>query len=717
MAFSVANLIKKAPVAPSKLASTRKLLERYADYDISTSDAAKGERGIVVLPLNGDEPIYATVEEYYTSDGNVKTSERKKGLAGTASQYQVEQTQLAILTAEARNLFFRGKLPVGWELKSLFGNVEEVSDEDFHEVKDLGADGKTPEAKPRGAFSGSEPARESMDLSALPLHYLIPGIDFLPGIDILNYIEVGMVQVENGQESLLPARSHKYDDDKDLEEIYNEYESLEKYVYPSLFATDAPKQDSSDVSTQSLNNADYETRSHLYHTSLYGTEDRKNDQAVHFYDSATGRDIGFTAMSHLLNPPRHEPHVRRAEDDCEDEDLEVTEFIYDNINAELEDFFLYFDNNEPDGLNPMLYTDVRQDAEEELDAASIPDDMQPMMFSSYYEPPRGSKSIYREPPELRGPVRRPVWKALDDTMPQIAEVMTPPAHFARFSWSQFQLPDYVLDAEAVFDSEVWHNNVLLELSFPINETQKIELLQAVDISSNLPNPPSDAGGAESLSTCSSKRSSFESVHRFDVMAQAVTEFTVDYIAQIRECNAVHMLVTRARITKDQDSKTVSKFGGESMNDMALFVQTLYKASSASVAGAQDSLYILRILLDVVVEVAGGLEYIQPDVETQTLVECMWDTTFSCMEAIESAHQEMLTKPGLRLFKQKLVDEMAQTERLVWSDWLCNMGDSVAEEEENSKTPSMTQEFLWSSTVWWHARIYEAIRRLDGDSLT
>ncbi|KAJ4358140.1 uncharacterized protein N0V89_002719 [Didymosphaeria variabile] len=756
MAFSVANLVRKAPAAPSKFTSTRKLLEKYAEYDINTSNMAKGERGIVVISLSGDEPIYATVEEYYTGDGNRKSSKRaKKGLAGTASQYQVEQTQLAALTAEARNSFFKGKLPVVWELSSLFGKEEEVSDEECYEMaeefktpetqsddslarhkiarasnsfvrnvdkvsdiqgyemKDLVVEDKAQKTKTEGASARSEPARESVDLSTLPLHHLIPGLEFLPGIDSLNRIEVGMVQVEYRQEPLPPVQSYLYDDERDLEEIYSEYESLENYVYPSLFATDAQKQDSSDVSTQSLNDSDYETRPQLYHTSLYGSEERKHSQAVYFYDSATGRAIGFTVMNLLLHPPERERQLRRAGDDCEDEDLEVAEFIYDQTNAGLEDFVMYFDDNQPDGLNPVLYEDVQRDAEEELYAGNISDDVQPMMYSSYYEPPRGSKSIYREPPELRGPMRRPVWKALDDTMLQIAEVMTPPAHFVSFSWSQLQLPDYVLDAEAVFDGDVWRNNVLVELSFPISETQRTHLLKAVETSSALPNSSSDAGDAESLRPCNSKRICFESVHGFDVTAQAITDFTMDYVSQIRECNAVHMLVTRARIMKDQDSKIVFGFGEKSMNDMALFVQALYKASSASAAGAQDAVYILRILLDVVVEVAGSLEYGQQDIEIQTSVERMWETTFSCMDAIESAHEEMLTKPGMQLFKQKLADEVAETERLVWGDWLRNMGDSAAEEGEGSKTPSVIQQFSWSSALWWHAKICEAIRRLDG----
>ncbi|KAL5396128.1 hypothetical protein PMIN06_000018 [Paraphaeosphaeria minitans] len=111
MAFSVANLVKKAPAADAKLTSNNKLLNRYAEYDIEAQhqhqhqQQAKGERGIVVLSPNGDEPIFAPVEEYYTSDG-AKNTKKVDGLAGTVSQYLAEQTAFAGLTAEARTVSF-----------------------------------------------------------------------------------------------------------------------------------------------------------------------------------------------------------------------------------------------------------------------------------------------------------------------------------------------------------------------------------------------------------------------------------------------------------------------------------------------------------------------------------------------------------------------------------------------------------------------------------
>ncbi|KAL5384966.1 hypothetical protein DPSP01_005068 [Paraphaeosphaeria sporulosa] len=108
MAFSVPNVVKKAPAADSKLISTKTLLERYAEYDIDAQQQqqqAKGERGIVVISLDGDEPIFAPVDEYYTCDG-VKNTKKVDGLAGTANQYLAEQIALAGLTAEARIVSF-----------------------------------------------------------------------------------------------------------------------------------------------------------------------------------------------------------------------------------------------------------------------------------------------------------------------------------------------------------------------------------------------------------------------------------------------------------------------------------------------------------------------------------------------------------------------------------------------------------------------------------
>jgi hypothetical protein len=105
MTFSVASLVKKVPAASSKTTST-KLLERYAEFDIDAQrQMTKGERGIVVLSLNGDEPIFAPVEEYYTSNG-AKNTKDMEGLAGIARQYSAEQKQLAALTAEAQTVNF-----------------------------------------------------------------------------------------------------------------------------------------------------------------------------------------------------------------------------------------------------------------------------------------------------------------------------------------------------------------------------------------------------------------------------------------------------------------------------------------------------------------------------------------------------------------------------------------------------------------------------------
>jgi hypothetical protein len=108
MTFPVTSLVKKIPAAPSKTTSTKKLLERYAEFDIDAQQQmAKGERGIVVLSINGDEPIFAPVREYYTSDDNgAKDKKDLEGLAGIARQYSAEQKEVAGLTAESRTVSF-----------------------------------------------------------------------------------------------------------------------------------------------------------------------------------------------------------------------------------------------------------------------------------------------------------------------------------------------------------------------------------------------------------------------------------------------------------------------------------------------------------------------------------------------------------------------------------------------------------------------------------
>ena len=86
-------------------ATENALLERYADYNIDAQKLARGERGIVVLSPNGEEPILAKTEWYYTGSGNFENNNNNthgKGLAGTAAQYQAEQARLAKMNAEAR---------------------------------------------------------------------------------------------------------------------------------------------------------------------------------------------------------------------------------------------------------------------------------------------------------------------------------------------------------------------------------------------------------------------------------------------------------------------------------------------------------------------------------------------------------------------------------------------------------------------------------------
>jgi len=257
-----------------------------------------------------------------------------------------------------------------------------------------------------------------------------------------------------------------------LEEIYREYENLDRYVPPPLFAVDVQKQDTVDVSPP-LNDVEHETRSQPDHILLQRDGDNEHDQAVYFYDPVTGREVGFTAMNHLLNPPKREPQIHHDESDVHEE-LEVEEINNEDRYAELEDSTPYFDGHQPDSLNPALYENVGRDDNEVLNAVSIPYDMQAMMYSNYRQPPLGSQSIYREPPELRGPMRRPGWKALEDTLVQIAEVMTPPAYFARFSLSKVQMPDFAPDAGALFNSDVWRNDISIELSFPVSETQRTQ---------------------------------------------------------------------------------------------------------------------------------------------------------------------------------------------------------------------------------------------------
>ncbi|KAL5396126.1 hypothetical protein PMIN02_003487 [Paraphaeosphaeria minitans] len=170
-----------------------------------------------------------------------------------------------------------------------------------------------------------------------------------------------------------------------------------------------------------------------------------------------------------------------------------------------------------------------------------------------------------------------------------------------------------------------------------------------------------------------------------------------------------MLVTQAKILSDANDEETFDLGEKSAEDTAIFVQTLYKASSVSTANTQDALCMLRMLLDVVIEVAGSLGNRLHNIKMQTAVGRMWETTFVCMHAI--AHREMLSKHAIQLFKPRLVHEVIETERLLWCDWVCNMRASVVEEGEPLSVSASRREYLWSSILWWHRRISE-MRTLD-----
>ncbi|KAL5396127.1 hypothetical protein PMIN06_000019 [Paraphaeosphaeria minitans] len=360
-------------------------------------------------------------------------------------------------------------------------------------MEDLGADKKAGKINAMREAARCTFAQPPENLSGKPLHELIPGLEFLPGIEALSIFQVRSVQIEYGRESLLSAQRNVDDADHDLKNIYMGYEDPAMYISPIPYAIETQKQHILDVLAE--DDVKLETRSQPYHISLYLSEDIEHDQEVYFFDPAARQDVGFAAMNHLLDPPEREPQIHHAVDDFDDEEESgVIEINVSFADAGLAAFAAYFDEYQPDGLNPALHEAVSEDEGEELETVSIPDVMQPMMYSSYYKPPRGRESIHREPPELRGPMRRPGWKPLDDTMIRIAEVMTPPAHFTRFSWSKYGTPDLTPDAEALFDNAVWHTDVSLELSLPASEDQGIELPHVVEASLESPNNTTNAGG-------------------------------------------------------------------------------------------------------------------------------------------------------------------------------------------------------------------------------
>jgi hypothetical protein len=79
---------------------------------------------------------------------------------------------------------------------------------------------------------------------------------------------------------------------------------------------------------------------------------------------------------------------------------------------------------------------------------------------------------------------------------------------------------------------------------------------------------------------------------------------------------------------------------------------------------------------VVTAVAGNLDDGQGDVAMSVSVGRMWETAISCISSIKKAHQEMLSKHGTQVFRQRLTDVMVETKRFLWCGWLCNMRESV-----------------------------------------
>ena len=107
MPFSIASFVRKAQAVSSTTLDCA-LLDEYAEFSLDLQKKmAKGERGIVVLSLGGDEPIFAQTEDYFTHDGKVENNNvQRVGLARTAGQYQAEQQQLAKMNADAHTVNF-----------------------------------------------------------------------------------------------------------------------------------------------------------------------------------------------------------------------------------------------------------------------------------------------------------------------------------------------------------------------------------------------------------------------------------------------------------------------------------------------------------------------------------------------------------------------------------------------------------------------------------
>lgn len=257
---------------------------------------------------------------------------------------------------------------------------------------------------------------------------------------------------------------------------------------------------------------------------------------------------------------------------------------------------------------------------------------------------------------------------------------------------------------AFFNEEIWSSRVDVQLSHP-DEPQSIDPLQLAEEEPFVVLTSEDLTG--SMEPPESDKISIED--EFEVTFRAMCIFADHYIGQISQGFAEHMTVTRDKILEDhEDDEEASAFGflGKTVDDVAELAQMLYDTSSANAPQTRKKLRTLHA------RVSTLASTVRRNAEKNDLHSSIfnraWDMMYACMEDIDDAHQGLLHRPGLRNF----ADEVHQTERSIWRDWLANIHASIRAGDEDGSSLFM-QNFVFVSLHWWQKKTSLALQRRKG----
>ncbi|KAF1971607.1 hypothetical protein BU23DRAFT_569770 [Bimuria novae-zelandiae CBS 107.79] len=498
-----------------------------------------------------------------------------------------------------------------WELNEMRDEV--VTGEESYEMCDLKAE--TTGLQVCGSADGRDATREPADLPIWPLHKLIPGLEFLPGIDDLNNTEVFSVRVEYEREPRLPSQTNidandevgEEEDDEDLGEIYQEYESFQTYVADLSFGANMLQQ--SDMSVLHPGEQETMSRPRPYYIGLYNILDHPNEpEMIYFYNTITGHQTSFTAMNHLLVPDveEAEPQIHRDEPDYLDPDVEVTEIVKEikPTRANLADFT----------FNLIARIEEYK--------ASAPEDRRRRMF---WRPVNalvalGETSTLLKYPSYTWLLHGPNTLECRDIIDSLTNELSYSPVGAEEDREDAGIEDGISFAGLtgmVKTLTTRRTNFLDDEDESEQDTLNVK---------KLPRPP--AGPAEPPVPPS--EFSVDSVSSFDATTQTLAEFTEDYVAQMRRGNAHHMQVTRATILEDYDAEGNFQ-PGVPMHEILSWIQGLYSLTSAAVIRKSPTLAFRRELRATAAELAQAAQDDRQDNHVDARLQHRPDHLANCVD--------------------------------------------------------------------------------------